>query len=97
MNTYCLAVLHKFGELPKRASRVYIERNKTVNYVPDAEHVERQKFVLRGSSAMCYARNFTQPRRLIVTSAGTSACSTMEEGVSSRLAHKVVTPKMLMR
>ena len=48
MNTYCLAVLHKFGELPKRASLVYIERNKTVNYIPDAEHVEQQKVRLEG-------------------------------------------------
>ena len=48
MNTYCLAVLHKFGTLPKRASLVYIERNKMVNYAPDAEHVERQKVRLEG-------------------------------------------------
>lgn len=48
MNTYCLAVLNKFGRLPKRASLVYIERNKMVNYTPDAEHVERQKVRLEG-------------------------------------------------
>jgi DNA helicase-2/ATP-dependent DNA helicase PcrA len=48
MNTYCLTVLNKFGRLPKRASLVYIERNKMVNYTPDAEHVERQKVRLEG-------------------------------------------------
>ncbi len=48
MNIYCLAVLHKFGKLPTRASLVYIERNKMVNYAPDTEHIERQKVRLEG-------------------------------------------------
>jgi len=53
MNIYCLAVLHKFGEFLKHASLVYIERNKTANYVPDAEHMEEQKTRLEGPLAVC--------------------------------------------
>ena len=52
MNIYCLAVLHKFGEFLKHASLVYIERNKTANYVPDAEHIEQQKLTLKDSLAV---------------------------------------------
>ena len=37
INTYCLAVQHKYGKLPARASLVYLKGRKgPVHYYPDA-------------------------------------------------------------
>ena len=43
MNVYCLAILEKFGTLPRRASLFYIKHGKTVDYFPDSEPLEQQK------------------------------------------------------
>jgi DNA helicase-2/ATP-dependent DNA helicase PcrA len=43
MNVYCLAVQNKFGQLPERASLLYLKKGKTVDYTPDPENVEMQQ------------------------------------------------------
>jgi DNA helicase-2/ATP-dependent DNA helicase PcrA len=47
MNVYCLAILEKFGALPRRASLFYVKHEKTVDYFPDSEQLEKQKTRLR--------------------------------------------------
>ena len=43
MNVYCLAILEKFGALPRRASLFYVKHEKMVDYFPDNEQLEKQK------------------------------------------------------
>ncbi|NYT06496.1 MAG: Dna2/Cas4 domain-containing protein, partial [Methanomicrobiales archaeon] len=37
LNLYCLAVLERYGELPRRASFLFLRENKLVDYFPDEE------------------------------------------------------------
>jgi DNA helicase-2/ATP-dependent DNA helicase PcrA len=43
MNVYSLAILEKFGALPVKTSLFYVKHGKMVDYVPDAENIDRQK------------------------------------------------------
>jgi DNA helicase-2/ATP-dependent DNA helicase PcrA len=47
MNVYCLAILEKFGALPRRASLFYVKPEKMVHYFPDSEQLETQKMRLQ--------------------------------------------------
>jgi DNA helicase-2/ATP-dependent DNA helicase PcrA len=40
LNLYCLAVRDRYGELPRRASFLYLKDNKRVDYFPDDESME---------------------------------------------------------
>jgi DNA helicase-2/ATP-dependent DNA helicase PcrA len=46
MNVYCLAILEKFGALPRRASLFYVKHEKMVDYFPDSVQLEKQKMRL---------------------------------------------------
>ncbi|MGZ4852969.1 MAG: ATP-dependent helicase [Halobacteriota archaeon] len=46
MNVYCLAILEKFGQMPKQASFFYVKHDKHVHYIPDGEHLQQQKLQL---------------------------------------------------
>jgi DNA helicase-2/ATP-dependent DNA helicase PcrA len=48
MNVYCLAVQNKFGELPARASLLYLKTRKMVDYLPELEYFEKQQARLAG-------------------------------------------------
>ena len=43
MNVYALAVLEKFGALPKRVSLYYVKHDKMVDYLPTQDNVEQQQ------------------------------------------------------
>jgi DNA helicase II / ATP-dependent DNA helicase PcrA len=43
MNVYCLAILEKFDALPRRALLFYVKHEKTVDYFPDSDQLEKQK------------------------------------------------------
>lgn len=48
MNLYCLAVQNKYGQLPVRASLVYLKgRKKPVHYYPDPIQIQSQEERLR--------------------------------------------------
>ena len=47
MNVYCLAILEKFGAVPRRASLFYVKHEKMVDYFPDSEQLEKQKMRLK--------------------------------------------------
>ena len=47
MNVYCLAILEKFGSLPRRASLFYVKHERMVDYFPDLEQLEKQKMRLK--------------------------------------------------
>lgn len=48
MNVYCLAVQNRFGQIPVRASLVYLKKRRTVDYEPDAQNLAEQKARLEG-------------------------------------------------
>jgi DNA helicase II / ATP-dependent DNA helicase PcrA len=49
INTYCLAVMHKYGKLPERASLVYLKgRKRPVHYYPDPLQIRNQETRLKG-------------------------------------------------
>jgi DNA helicase-2/ATP-dependent DNA helicase PcrA len=47
MNVYSLAILEKFGALPRKTSLLYVKHKKMVDYFPDNEQLEKQKMRLK--------------------------------------------------
>ncbi len=43
MNVYCLAILEKFGRMPKQASFFYVKHDKHVYYIPDDSSLGSQR------------------------------------------------------
>jgi len=58
MNVYCLAVQNKFGQIPVRASLLYLKKRRLVDYEPDAQHLEKQKARLEGIIQQVMSESF---------------------------------------
>lgn len=54
LNLYCLAVRDRYGKLPRRASFLFLNDNKCVDYFPDDESIELFRHKLAGMiGAIC--------------------------------------------
>ncbi|MGZ4928353.1 MAG: ATP-dependent helicase [Halobacteriota archaeon] len=60
MNVYCLAILEKFGCVPKKASFFYVKHDKHVHYYPEGEQLEQQKLRLSGMVEAVLSEHFLE-------------------------------------